>query len=90
MLLSHSKNWYTLKSKIDRLKEYKSNFINDWEHKKSLKLVDYADFIGIEDINFKSFHNMVDKGRSKIKKSWYRVGEFISNLDYKLDWYKVF
>jgi hypothetical protein len=33
---------------------------------------------------------MVDKGRSKIKKSWYRVDEFISKLDYKLDWYKVF
>ncbi|MDR2830625.1 MAG: hypothetical protein LBB45_06300 [Methanobrevibacter sp.] len=54
---SHSKNWYKLKNKIDRLKEYKSDFINDWEHGKSLKLVNYADFIGIEDINFKSFHN---------------------------------
>ncbi|MDR2829437.1 MAG: transposase [Methanobrevibacter sp.] len=46
------------------------------------------DFIGIEDINFKSFHDMIDKSRSKVRKSWYRVGMFISKIKYKLDWYK--
>ncbi|MDR1818758.1 MAG: transposase [Methanobrevibacter sp.] len=83
---SHS--YLKLKSKIDKLKEYRSNVLDEWEHQKTHKLVNDYDYIFIEDISYKNLHQISDKGVSKLKKLYYRAGMFTEKLSYKLGWYK--
>ncbi|MDR1820523.1 MAG: transposase [Methanobrevibacter sp.] len=83
-----SNSYLKLKSKSDKLKEYRNNVLGDWEHQKTHMLVSLFDYIFIEDISYKNLHQMKDKGVSKLKKIYYRAGMFTNKLVYKLDWYK--
>ena len=84
----HSKSWYRLKNKIDKLKEKRTNRLKNWYHKLTTKLVKNYDNIFIEKLNYKTIHQEAKKFVSKIKKTYYQFGTIKKMLDYKLSWYK--
>jgi putative transposase len=84
----YSKNWYRLKTKIDKLKEKRTNRLKDWYHKLTTQLVKNYDNIFIEKLNYKTIHQKAKKFVSKLKKTYYQFGTFKTMTNYKLNWYK--
>jgi len=84
----YSNSWYKLKNKIDKLKEKRTNRLNDWYHKLTIKLVKDFDNIFIEKLNYKTIHQETKRFVSKLKKTYYQFGKVKELLSYKLNWYK--
>lgn len=84
----YSNSWHKLKSKIDNLKEKRTNRLKDWYHKLTIKLATDFDNIFIEKLNYKTIHQEAKNFVSKIKKIYYQFGKFKELLSYKLNWYK--
>jgi putative transposase len=83
-----SNNYNRLLHRINKLKEYRSNVLDDWEHKISLDLVKNYDDIYIEELNHKKLHFEKKHGVMAAKKLYYRAGMFLQKITYKLKWYK--
>jgi putative transposase len=84
----HSKSWYKLKLRIDKLKEKRTNRLKDWYHKLTTQLVRDYDNIFIEKLNYKTIHQEAKRFVSKLKKTYYQFGTVKTMLNYKLKWYK--
>ena len=84
----YSSSWYRLKSKIDKLKEKRTNRLKDWYHKLTTELVRDYDNIYIEKLNYKVLHQEAKRCVSKLKKTYNQFGTFKEQLSYKLEWYK--
>jgi putative transposase len=86
--VAHSNSWYRLKNKIDKLKEKRSNQLNDWYHKITTELVRNFDTIYIEKLNYMAIHQKAKRYVNKLKKTYYQFGKVKKLLSYKLQWYK--
>jgi putative transposase len=84
----HSNSWYKLKNKIDKLKNKRTNKLNDYYHKLTTKLAQDFDNIFIEKLNYKTIHQEAQRFVSKTKKTYYQFGKVKKLLSYKLKWYK--